>query len=243
MRYNQWRYMLLGMMCIMSIYSPAKSSDRYIGLDAGYLAGDFDSAVDSQLYSVQLTGGIIGTDYDLSMAVPMLRLEEDNGFSESGIGDILISYGHDLIERRSNGISLDGSLMVKLPTADEAAGLGTGEIDYGAIFNLDKKWPIVSGNLHIGYIRAGDASDINYNDTLLYGATAYKVFNRTGTYLSIEGRTATIDNSDDPLEVHIGGFYALSFRNMLVVNSIVGLNDSGPDFGFTIGVRHWLYEK
>lgn len=71
----------------------------------------------------------------MSEAAPLLSLTEKTSGSsttEMELGDVVLRAGAVLLAATSAGSSVNGSAAMKLPTADEAKGLGTGQTDYGA---------------------------------------------------------------------------------------------------------------
>jgi len=232
--------LMLSILHAAHVSAQSSDSDYYVGFDIGDQTGDFGSTIDSDLYSFQFVGGVISSYYDASISIPYLSLENDASFKEEGFGDVLFQIGRSLLSEQPNGISMNGSLLVKLPTADENKGLGTGELDIGVLIDINKHWPTFTGNIHAGYINTGDTAAIRYDNSFLYGVSFFKMINRFGNYVSLEGRSATIENTKDPLEIQLGTFYAVNLQDMLTGNIMIGLTDGSPDFGINIGLRHWF---
>lgn len=186
---------------------------------------------------------MVAKDYDLSVTLPILSQTQSGAgqsVTESGLGDIVTRAGYVLIPERARGISLNGAVAVKLPTTDEAKGLGTGKIDVGATFMLSQRYRSVKLSLLGGFIKVGDPAGQNYNDVYLYGVGASGTQGKTGLYASLEGRRALIPGTDNPLEVHVGFFRPLGLRTALRGTVFVGLNDGGPAYGANLGFVRWL---
>jgi len=160
--------------------------------------------------------------------------------SESGLGDVVVRGRHVLVAENQKGISLDGSLAIKLPTASEKKGVGSGETDIGAYLTLSQRTSFFKASIFAGYIAIGDSDEINYDDIVTYGVSASRNFGWTGAYVSLEGRTAATDQSDDPLEVHLGAFHLLDIEHTLTADIFLGLSDGSPDEGISLGIVRWF---
>lgn len=221
----------------------AQEGRGYIDITGGYKTGDFGTPTRSNLYYLAPTLGYVAPRYDASVTVPYLSLTNETGSvstTESGIGDIILRGGRVLVPEGESGLSLYGSLAVKLPTADEDKGLGTGETDYGAFLSLYKRIESIKLAFMGGYIITGDPSSFNYNDIYLYGVGVSKVFDRSDLFASLEGRRSAVPGADNPLELNFGFFHLLSKDYSLKGSTFFGLNDGGPDFGLGLGIVRWF---
>jgi hypothetical protein len=156
--------------------------------------------------------------------------------SESGLGDIILRGEVDLLQEMGDTPALTVEGKVKLPTASESKGLGTGELDYGITFELGKT---VDRNYfygRLGYTVVGEPSGADFNNPFLYEAgVGLRLSPELSLNLSLEGRTAIDDQVDNPLEAVAGGTYRL--RSDLSLNGyfLVGLSDGSPDYGLGVG--------
>ena len=124
--------------------------------------------------------------------------------------------------RRGCGSSLSAAAAVKLPTAHDEMGLGTGETDYGAFLAFHQRLLGVKLSVSGGYIVTGDPSVFDYEDVPLLGIGVAKAFGMTNVYASLEGRGATIAEADDPLEASLGAFHILSRDYALTAGATFG---------------------
>lgn len=215
----------------------------YLEIDAGYKTGDFGTPTDSRLFSLAPTLGYVAPRYSVSVTAPFLSLTQKTagtGTTETGLGDVVVRAGAVLVAETSGGLSVSGTAAVKLPTADEARGLGTGEADYGGFVGLHQRLWGLKFSVTGGYIVTGDPSDTTYKDIPLAGIGVSKVFGMTNVFASLEGRGATVSEADDPVEASLGTFHLLNKDYSLIGGVTFGLNDGGPAFGATIGVVRWL---
>ena len=233
----------LTLILLLPLVAGAETGRSYLEMSGGYKTGDFGTPTRSDLYYVSPTLGYVTPQYDVSVTVPYLYLVNKTGSattSESGIGDIILRGGRVLLPEDDEGISLDGALAVKLPTADENKGLGTGAADYGAFAGLHKRIESVKFSLTGGYIIIGDHPPVTYNNIFVYGIGVSKRFKRTEVYTSFEGRQSAISGAKDPQEIHFGFFHILSRNYSLKGSTFFGLNDGGPAFGFELGIVKWF---
>ncbi|MBI5194073.1 MAG: hypothetical protein HZA08_11630 [Nitrospirae bacterium] len=213
----------------------------YLETGAGYKTGDFGTPVRTNLYYLAPVLGYVTPSYNFSLTVPYLFLSSgtDTGI-DTGAGDVIIRGGTTLIPELGSGASVDGTLAVKLPTADETKGLGTGKTDVGSFLTVTQELGAIKMTLGGGFIKLGDPPGQDYNDIYLYDIGIYTLVRKTGLYTSLEGRTASVQGAKNPLEVNIGFIHALNSFYMLKGDTFFGFNKGGPDFGTSIGVVRWF---
>jgi hypothetical protein len=131
-------------------------------------------------------------------------------------------------------------LAIKIPTADETKGLGTGETDYGAFLGLHQRFDKIKLSLLTGYIKVGQPPSVTYNDIYLYGIGISRQFGRTELNASFEGRRAVVPGAKNPQEVNGGFFHVLNADYAIKGGVFAGLNKGGPDFGLNLGVVRWF---
>ena len=230
----------LALWCLAGAAWSQDGASLYLGAEGSYRSGDFGTNNTVTLSSLSLIGGAVGETYDASFSVPWLRLDDELSDAESGLGDIVVRVGGALVEETEDGFSLYGSLSAKLATGDEDRGLGSGEADYGGFLTVSQDFDPVRASLLGGYIWLGDPPGLDYDNIYVVEGTLFRRFDRLGAYLSLQGRGASVDGVDDPLEFYAGGFYALSEDFMLTASALVGLSDASPDFGATLGILRWF---
>lgn len=221
----------------------AEAGRSYLEMSGGYKAGDFGTTTTSKLFYLSPTLGYVATHYDVSITMPYLHLSNKAGgatASESGMGDVILRGGRILVPEGARGFSLDGALAMKVPTADETKGLGTGETDYGAFLNIHQRFDRTRVSVFSGYIKIGDPPFFNYNDIYLYGMGIAQMFSSTELYTSFEGRRAMVPGAKDPREIHAGFFHVLNADYAVTGNTFAGLNNGGPDFGLSISMVRWF---
>jgi hypothetical protein len=215
----------------------------YLDLSAGFMAGDFGTTTSSRLFSISSTLGHVAMRHDFSVTVPYLSLtNETNGVrnTERGLGDIIVRGGAVLFPENAAGFSVNGSVAVKLPTADETKGLGTGETDFAAFAGIDQRLQAYKLSVAAGYLKSGDPPGLDYHDSFSYGLSLSRRLERTTVYGSYDYRRAVISGFENPQEVGAGFFHILSVDYAVKGHLFVGLNNGGPDGGGSLGIVRWF---
>jgi len=157
--------------------------------------------------------------------------------SASGLGDIVVRGEYDLLLESLNTFDLTLEGLVKLPTARESEGLGTGEVDVGIAAELGRTINSIYCYGRLGYTAVGEHSGADFDNPFLYEVGAgFDVTPRVYLNLFLAGNTSIDDEIDDPLVTVLSGEYRL--RRGLSLNSyfLVGLSDGSPDFGVGAGL-------
>ncbi|MEK6745319.1 MAG: hypothetical protein AABZ15_17025 [Nitrospirota bacterium] len=245
MRYLAFHTLLL--ISLSAIAAPSTASGDtgrgYLELGGGYKTGAFGTPTRSSLYYLSSTIGYVAPRYDASVTVPYLFIESRTGSqsqTESGVGDMILRVGRVLVPGGDSGLSLDGALAVKVPTADEMKGLGTGETDYGSFMGLHQRLGRFKVSFNGGYIKVGDPPRINYNDIYLYAVGISRIFGDTDLYTSFEGRRAVVPGTKNPQEINVGFFHVMNADYAIKGGAFSGLNNGGPDFGINLGIVRWF---
>ncbi len=236
---------IVALLLITAISAPGWAQDgrKYVEISGGYLTGDFGTPLKSDLYYISPAIGYVAPRYEVTITAPYLRLTNElagQTNTESGIGDILLRGGYVLMPETNGGTSLDGLFAIKIPTADEAKGLGTGETDLGASISLHQRFEKYRMSLMGGYIKIGDPALVDFNDLYVYGIGITREFRTTEISASFEGRRALLPGSDGPQEIHLRFFHLLNQDYSIKGGAFAGLNDGGPDFGMNFGIVRWF---
>ncbi|MGD8940695.1 MAG: hypothetical protein PVJ72_15015 [Gammaproteobacteria bacterium] len=209
---------------------------KYVAFDVKHSSGNFGGDLDNSVSSLNFSAGVTTYTYDADVTVPFVNLKTEGSDAESGIGDIVVRGGHQLLSNQNKDLLLYGSLAAKLATADENAGLGTGENDYGIYLNLYKYWGQHGFSVYSGYRVNGDPAGIDLKDVFSYGAGWSMYHTKTSFYLSLEGQQTAISGLEDPLMFHTGMYHILSPLYMLRGEVLVGLSNSSADYGVSFGI-------
>lgn len=173
-------------------------------------------------------GNVIGAGAD-RVVVPGV----DNARrTESGLGDIVLSGFYNVLDERKGGLGLDLGAKIKLPTADEQKGLGTGELDYA--LQLDFFKPIDATTLFgsIGYRVYGNPPGVTLRDVPYASIGAsYRMSQQQSVGVAYDFRPHIVEGGAEVSEVTLFWSQRMSPEWKLQVYGVFGFADASPDAG------------
>ena len=231
-----------------------KESEFSLSTGLEYQQGDYGTPDSTSLWRIPISISYRETNFSFFASMPLLYATSEGDIiisnkttmpkknvpppssgtetqTASGIGDITLSGTYYFMPdlRKETTYRLTG--VLKLGTADETEGLGTGESDFsiegGAVKHIDEY--ILSGTL--GYEINGDSTTFNYND-VLYGAVGItkqlSMNKQIGSLLRFS--QAVTDVSDEPLELSIFYSQPIAKTRDIYLYLSKGLSNGSPDF-------------
>lgn len=252
---------LLGcLIMLQSATSVAQESDPVISFSMGaeFTSGTYGGDVDIEDTYVPLTAVIDYGNVAFRVSVPYLSVRAPEGTifdsggnpvpgsglmsTESGIGDVIGSVTFfDVISSQRLGIAMDLTAKVKLATADESIGLGTGENDYTVQADLYKFIDDFTWMGSVGYKYRGDTADLDFDNVLLASVGgSYKFTPDVRAGMFLDYRQSSISGSDDIQE--LSGFVSrrLGDKWKLQFYALTGFTDSSPDWGAGLQIKRIL---
>jgi hypothetical protein len=211
-----------------------------------YSTGDYNDTADTEMFYVPFGIGYSKGSWSGKISTGWLYMDGpgsviDGGVvlpgsgtnrTESGIADtwVALTYEIDAVPAEIGFFDVTGK--VKIPTADDDKGLGTGEIDYAV--QLDYMY--VAGNLTpmltVGYKFKGDPPGVDLNNVLYLSAGAdLRLSDNTHIGASLDFQEASTSGIDDPLELFTYLNHKLNDNWSLLPYIYVGLSESSPDVG------------
>jgi hypothetical protein len=167
--------------------------------------------------------------------------EEDVESSESGLGDISLTAGYTFLHQ--DGMRPNARLYayLKIPTADEDKGLGTGKFDYGAGLELSAWKDFWYGKIAGGGVFQGEHADWELKDYATFeGELGRQFTNRVYGSLSAWGATEPSEDSSSLLEIRINNTLWLSSQWSAESYLGKGLTSGSADFSAGIKLyRHF----
>jgi hypothetical protein len=152
--------------------------------------------------------------------------------TESGLGDVVASAFYNLRDERSSGWGLDLGLKVKLPTADEEKGLGTGKSDYSVQADLFR--PLGGFTLFgsLGYRWYGDPAGIDLRN-VPYGAlgASRRLSSDSTVGVAYDHRPRIVSGGAKISELTAFWSQRMSPEWKLQLYGVVGFSDASPDAG------------
>jgi len=158
--------------------------------------------------------------------------------TESGLGDIILRGRYYLLDERGPFPTLALTGRIKIPTADEDRGLGTGEFDEGFGVEVTKKlvgnWV---GFLDLGYTFIGDPPGLDLRNQWNYdlGLGYYFTKDLLGSLYYEEWR-AIVAELPNPRDLLFAVNYKATSLLRFNASMQLGLSDGAPDYGLTGGI-------
>lgn len=217
-----------------------------------YSSGDYGTGTETRITSVAATARYDTGPWAFKAYVPWIKVTGNQSVipglgrvrggsaertSESGLGDIVLGATYAALYDKPGGFGLDFTTKVKLPTADEKKGLGTGETDFIFLADLYKTFDRVTGFGGVGYHVLGDPPGVDLDNVWSANVGAsYKLDERDSVGVSLYGRERVAPGADRQRELM--GFLVHKFDQFwkMQLYALIGLADGSPDYGFGLSV-------
>ena len=239
-----------GMVCALS--AQAQQAPLELGAGLHYSTGDYGTGSETEITTLALTGRVDSGSWVYRATVPYLEVTGDNAVipgvgrtrggagrrrTESGLGDIVLSATYAAYYDRATTLGLDLTGKLKLPTADETRGLGTGEAD--AIFLADAyrgfdRWTGFGG---VGYHILGDAPGQPLDNVWSANAGAsYKIDPRDTWGVSFDTRQRVAPGAAPQREVM--GYFQRRLDAFWKgqAYALIGIANGSPDWGIGLSL-------
>lgn len=229
-----------------------------------YDQGDFGGRETTRTLFVPVTLRYLGERWDLGITGSFVHLEAPRDVvlvegqpqrtdrarggteSVSGIGDLILRGRYYLVDDPGPGSwlpTLAPFAKLKIPTADEDRGLGTGEVDVGLGLEFDKTVGDVLLFGDVSYTFVGDPPGQDFRNRP--GASLGLGYYVTRDVLvggMIDWRRSLVRGHDDPVELVGLASVRLARTFTVIPNVFVGLTDGSPDWG--VGVElSWKFGR
>ena len=258
-------YAVIALVTILEGATPVLGADfdRWsFSTSVNYSVGDYGTDSDTTIVYVPFTLGVRPIErLSISLTVPFIYLSSDDvvvtgggvavrkrgtatstttrrSTSESDLGDILVKGSFIVLEEKESIPEVAPYLKIKLPTADEDRGLGTGEFDETIGVDLSKQLiDRLFGYLTLAYTFIGDPPGTNFRNSFGWSVgAAYAVTPSVPVFAFLDGATAITPGQSDPIELRVGAEYRIA-RAVKVTGSVTrGLTDGAADWGLGAGL-------
>lgn len=217
------------------------------GMD--YSEGDYGQSIKTKITYIPFTSRYEIGRWSLKATLPWLHIEGPGGVSgdgrvitgnptrvtrssESGQGDIVAAATYSAIMLTEQKFYLDFTGKVKLPTASESHGLGTGETDYSAVVDAYKILGSFTTLATLGYRWLGDPSGVDLHN-VWFGTLGgiYKINPHNNIGFTVDLREATSDTGTNLREYTM--FYSHKFNETYKLQTYLVHGDtrSSVDWG------------
>lgn len=220
------------------------------GTGIDYTSGDYGIGLDTDITFVPIWGRLDTDSIKIKVTVPYIRIEGpaavvggidapviigeggEEIVERSGLGDIVASLTYK-VPALGHGLPfIDLTGKVKIPTADETKGLGTGATDYSGQVDVFQKFGNVTLFGSLGYRVLGDAETFELNDGVIAsGGFLYKISPAFNGGLILDYRSASTDASDGPLELMPYTTWKVNRHWSFQAYGVFGLSNGSPDAG------------
>ena len=210
---------------------PIDTDITYIPFNASYQTGAWKFKATIPWVQITGPGTVVGAG-DGGVVVANNSNTQVRKTTESGLGDIWLSGTYALDAIPAEFFYLDLTGKVKLPTADEDKGLGTGETDYTLQADLFKPLGRLTPFATVPYKIKGDPDGVDLENVFyLSGGTSYKVSNGTSVGASLDFQEAASEFGDDSLDVFTYVNQKINPKWSVTLYGYKGLEDGSPDYG------------
>lgn len=254
---------LLGfLITIVATVSHAKENDQTITFSTGfdYSSGSYGLSKDTDILYIPFTLKYKNFPWKFKLTVPYVRIKGPGGViagadgvvvlgggtenkitTEEGIGDVVFSSNYALDNLLDTTLLLDLTAKVKIGTADETKGLGTGKNDYSLQLDLAKKIGKTTPFATLGYKIMGDPEGIEFKN-VWYSSIGfdYEINSKLSSGISFDSKQAAISTSKTSKESIAYLNWKLNSKTSLMGYGVVGFSDGSPDngIGLQISIKH-----
>lgn len=233
---------------LLACAAQAQEGPLTLGAGLHYSSGDYGTGSTTRITSLAATARYDSGPWTYRATVPYLRVDGDTSVipgvgrvrggagsssTESGLGDIVLGATYAAYYDAASTFGVDLTGKVKLPTADENKGLGTGEADFVFLVDFYRTFDRVTGFAGIGYHILGDAPGLPLDNVWSANLGAsYKLDERDSAGVSLDGRERAAPGSARQRE--LTGFFTRKLDRFWKAQAyaLIGLADGSPDWGF-----------
>jgi hypothetical protein len=224
-----------------------ESSSLSFTTGVDYSKGDYGTGVDTEMVVAPISARLKVGDVRFTVSMPWLRIDGASAIvpgdggpiiidpnaprtTRSGFGDVTVGANWALPEEKL-GFGLDFGTRVKLPTASESKGLGTGKVDVSVSAELSKSFGPVTPFVSAGYRFPGDPAGFDLKNAFYGSAGASIIAGKAVIIGSYEYREATSPLAESSQEIFGALSAPVSDRLTFTLYGSGGLSDGAPDYG------------
>lgn len=239
---------LFALLFAMAFQAHAEEPKLVFSTGLDYSSGKYGQAEDTKITYVPFTGKYEVNRWTFKATVPYIQIEGPanvtpdsrvvvNGArpvrsKESGLGDTVLGASYNALSNLEQQLYIDVGGKVKLPTADEAKGLGSGKTDYSIYTDVYKTQGNITWLGTLGYKIFGDPTGINLNN-VFYGSAglSYKLSPVDSLGFVVDLRERTTNGSTALREYSL--FYSHKFNETYKLQTylVTGDTTSSVDIG------------
>lgn len=220
---------------------PANTNISYIPYSLKYSTGSWSFKANSGYISFAAPRNVITAveGAPLVTDVALSPTDRTRNSRKDGFGDVYLSGTYSIENPFDNDLYLDLTARIKIPTANEKRGLGTGKVDYTVKADI----AYLIGNLMpfatIGYriIGKNELYDLQNSFFASIGASYYLTYD-TSIGMSYEYRESATPGFNSPKEIFAYTDVQISDHWGANFYGVVGLNNVTTDYGIGTQIRY-----
>lgn len=245
---------IIALACAWAGTAAAQSQGLTLGAGLHHSDGDYGTPVSTEITSLAFTARYDSAQWSLKATLPWIRVSGSAGVvpgvgrvggglvaetSASGLGDIVLSATHKTYYDAAQQVGLDLTGRVKLGTADETEGLGTGEHDFGFQADAFKSFGQFTGFVGLGYTVFGDPPGLPLRNVFnaTFGAT-YRIDERNTLGLAYDERDRVVRGGAELSEVTLFWTSQLTRGWKSQAYFLAGMEDGSPDWGAGLSLAY-----
>lgn len=245
---GSYRIVAVAAACMLAMAGSSASAEDYLQVGAGidYSSGDYGDVEDTEILALPLSVKYKTGNFHVRASLPYVHVKGpgsvvpgDGGAvpggpsgavrSRGGIGDLSLSAGYTVPLADRTYFDLTGRL--KVPTASEAKGLGTGTTDVTAEAALTQQFGQLSLSARGGRRFNGSSTRFPLRDVWQAGAGAYYQAGDVTLGLDYDWREGSLSTASDRSEVTGSMTYKLSPQVRIQGYGYTGFTNGSPDAG------------
>ncbi|NBW76513.1 MAG: hypothetical protein EBR34_12045 [Sphingomonadaceae bacterium] len=211
-----------------------------------YSKGDYGTAIDTSMVVVPLSARLRTGNWRVTASIPWIRIDGANVVGGSngpividpnaprtvrkGFGDVSLGLAYDIPEQ-DFGLGVQFSGRVKLPTASQSKGLGTGKADFSGAVELSKTYGPVTPFVSVGYRMPGDPAGVDLQNGFVGSAGFSVATGRSVVLLSYDYRESASLLAQDSQELFGAFTTPMSKKLDFTLYGSAGLSKGAPDYG------------
>ncbi len=252
------RFVALTVLGLFSLSCYAQQQGFSVKTGVQYTTGEYGGTQDITDIYVPVTGRLVSGSWGLSATLPYLRVKAPRGTqigpggepvpgtgdmtTESGVGDVILRLTYfNLLRSADKRFAMDVTGKLKLGTADESKGMGTGENDYSIQVDGYGFFDAFTAFGTLGYKVRGQPQDIVLEDVWFVSiGGSIPIATRTRLGMVFDVRPSAYKTNEDlrELSLYISRRSADNWRYSAYLST--GFSDSSPDLGagFSVGYHY-----
>lgn len=254
------RFWPLALFFLVAVAAPsgagAAEKDWKVSASVNYETGTYGTTSTTETFYMPVTLKRYFPEGDLSLTIPYVSQTNGAGLvtidgsvfqidgaggpaqSASGLGDIIFKGSYYLLtEGKRTPFDLNLIAKVKVPAADEAKGLGTGEFDTGLGLEFARSMPSgFTGYFDVYYTAIGDPPGTDLEDRLAFDiGFSRKLAPQWTVSAFYEDSTPLVKPNSHLRDILVSFEFKADDRTRLFFGGTLGLTETSPDYGLSVG--------